>query len=385
MTYTWKYFKEKIIGQKGLLSIGFADIVGSAISALFWFYIASLLEPEKYGEIIYFIGIASLAQLVSSIGSNNTLTVYSAKGVKIQSTLFFLSMIATAGSIAVLAVYFNRIDTSILAAGYVVFSLINSILLGKKLFLKYSKIVLLQKILTLTLGLGFYFGFGPEGIIYGLAFSYIPYFIIFVKEFSETKINFRLLESRKGFIINNYVMSLTAGLGGTIDKLIVAPILGFVLLGNYSLSLQMLTMMMMVSSIIYKYLLPYEASGKSNNKIRQITIIISIGIAILGVTILPDAIDWLFPKFIDAKDTIQIMSIGVVPGTISILYSAKFLGREKSKIVLITKLVSLGLLVGGVIYFGPIYGATGLGWIVVGVMTWEAAFLAVINKMNRVN
>ena len=85
------------------------------------------------------------------------------------------------------------------------------------------------------------------------------------------------------------------------------------------------------------------------------------------------------------KDTIQIMSIGVVPGTISILYSAKFLGREKSKIVLITKLVSLGLLVGGVIYFGPIYGATGLGWIVVGVMTWEAAFLAVINKMNKVN
>ena len=100
---------------------------------------------------------------------------------------------------------------------------------------------------------------------------------------------------------------------------------------------------------------------------------------------MPDAIDWLFPKFIDAKDTIQIMSIGVVPGTISILYSAKFLGREKSKIVLITKLVSLGLLVGGVIYFGPIYGATGLGWIVVGVMTWEAAFLAVINKMNKVN
>ena len=31
----WKNFKDNIIGQKGLLSIGFADIVGSAIAAFF--------------------------------------------------------------------------------------------------------------------------------------------------------------------------------------------------------------------------------------------------------------------------------------------------------------------------------------------------------------
>ena len=180
-------------------------------------------------------------------------------------------------------------------------------------------------------------------------------------------------------------MSLTAGLTGTIDKLIIAPVLGFVLLGNYSLSLQMLTMMMMFSSIIYKYLLPYDASGQSNNKIRKITVIISIIIAILGVTVLPDVIDWLFPKFSDAKDTIQVMSIGVVPGTISILYSSKFLGMEKSRIVLITKLVSIISLSSGVLYIGPIYGTVGLGWIVVIVMTWEALFLFIINQKQKIS
>jgi len=380
---TLKNFKDKIIGKKGLLSIGFADIVGTVISGLFWLYIASQLNPEIYGEVIYFISIASLAQMISLLGSSNALTVYTAKNVKIQSTLFLISILAAAFSLVIITIFYNRIDAGLLAVGFVLFSLVNSVMLGKKLFVKYSKIVLSQKILTLVLGLGLYFVFDVYGIIYGLALSYIPHLFIFVKEFSGTKIDFTLLKPRKGFIINNYVMSLTAGLGGTVDKLIIAPVLGLALLGNYSLALQMLTIMMMFSEVVYKYLLPLDASGESNKKIRQIALIISIIITILGVTILPNVIDWLFPKYVDATDAIQIMSLAVVPGTIAILYSSKFLGMEKSKFVLTTKLVSLGVMVGGFLYFGPIYGAIGLAWIIVTIVTWEAIFLFIMNRTLR--
>ena len=383
MEDTWNTIKDSIIGKKGLLSIGFADIVGSVISGLFWLYIASQLNPEIYGELIYFISIAGLAQMVSLFGSSNALTVYTAKNVKIQSTLFVISILAAAISLAIITIFLNRIDVGLLAVGFVVFSLVNSVILGKKLFVKYSKLVLSQKILTLILGIGLYFVFDVYGIIYGLALSYIPHLVIFVKEFSRTKIDFTLLKPRKGFIINNYVMSLTAGLGGTVDKLIIAPVLGLALLGNYSLALQMLTMMMMFSAVVYKYLLPLDASGEPNKKIRQITIIISIIITVLGVTILPNVIDWIFPKFIDAKDAIQIMSIGIIPGTISILYSSKFLGMEKSKFVMITKLVSLGILIGGFLYFGPIYGTIGLAWIIVTIMIWEAIFLFIMSRSLR--
>jgi len=380
MEDTWNTIKDSIIGKKRLLSIGFADIVGSAISGLFWLYIASQLNPEIYGELIYFISIAGLAQMVSLLGSSNALTVYTAKNVKIQSTLFVISILAAAISLAIITIFLNRIDAGLLAVGFVVFSLVNSVILGKKLFIKYSKLVLSQKILTLILGIGLYFVFDVYGIIYGLALSYIPHLVIFVKEFSRTKIDFTLLKPRKGFIINNYVMSLTAGLGGTVDKLIIAPVLGFALLGNYSLAAQMLTMMMMFSAVIYKYLLPFDASGEPNKKIRQIALVISIIITILGVTILPNVIDWLFPKFIDAKDAIQIMSLGVVPGTISILYGSKFLGMEKSKIVMIPKLVSLGVVIGGFLYFGPIYGTVGLAWVIVTALTWESIFLFIMNR-----
>jgi O-antigen/teichoic acid export membrane protein len=380
MKNTWKNFKDNLIGKKGLLSIGFADVVGSAISGLFWLYIATQLNPDVFGELIYFISLAGLAQMVSLIGSSNALTVYTAKNVKIQSTLFVISILAAAISLAIITIFLNRIDAGLLAVGFVVFSLVNSVILGKKLFVKYSKLVLSQKILTLILGIGLYFVFDVYGIIYGLALSYIPHLVIFVKEFSRTKIDFTLLKPRKGFIINNYVMSLTAGLGGTVDKLIIAPVLGFALLGNYSLAAQMLTMMMMFSAVIYKYLLPFDASGEPNKKIRQIALVISIIITILGVTILPNVIDWLFPKFIDAKDAIQIMSLGVVPGTISILYGSKFLGMEKSKIVMIPKLVSLGVVIGGFLYFGPIYGTVGLAWVIVTALTWESIFLFIMNR-----
>ena len=383
MKGTWKNFKDNIIGQKGLLSIGFADIVGSAIAAFFWLYIASQLNPDVYGELIYFISIAGLAQMVSLLGSSNALTVYTAKNVKIQSTLFLISILAAAISLAIITIFYNRIDAGLLAVGFVVFSLVNSVILGKKLFVKYSKLILSQKILTLILGVGLYFVFDVYGIIYGLALSYIPHLVVFVKEFSRTRIDFALLKPRKGFIINNYVMNLVAGLGGTVDKLIIAPVLGLALLGNYSLALQMFTMMMMFSAVVYKYLLPFDASGKSNKKIRQIALVVSIIIAILGVTILPSVVDWLFPKYVDATDAIQIMSLGVVPGTISILYSSKFLGMEKSKFVMTTKLVSLGVMFGGFLYFGPIYGAIGLAWIIVAVLTWESIFLFIMNRTLR--
>ena len=385
MKNTLKNFKDYLTGKSGLLSIGFADIVGSAISGLFWLYIAAQLNPDIYGELIYFISIAGLAQMVSLLGSSNALTVYTAKNVKIQSTLFLISILSAVISLAIITIFLNRLDAGLLAVGFIVFSLLNSVLLGKKLFVKYAKLILSQKILTLILGLGLYFVFDAYGIIYGLALSYIPHLIIFVKEFSRTKIDFALLKPRKGFIINNYVMSLTAGLGGTVDKLIIAPVLGLILLGNYSLALQMFTIMMMFSAIVYKYLLPLDASGESNRKIRQMALVISIIITILGVTVLPNVIDWLFPKYVDATHAIQIMSLGVVPGTIAILYSSKFLGMEKSKFVMIPKLVSLGVLIGGFLYFGPIYGAIGLAWIIVTISVWESTFLLIMNRTLRVS
>ena len=99
---------------RNLLSIGIGDSIGNVLSAIFWFYIASVIDPEQYGEIFYFLGIAGLVAAASLIGTQNTIVVYTAKKIDIHSTLYFLSLIFGVISSIVIIFLFYRVDVSII-------------------------------------------------------------------------------------------------------------------------------------------------------------------------------------------------------------------------------------------------------------------------------
>ena len=353
-------FKEKIFGHKDLLSIGTANLFGSGISAIFWFSLASLINPEEYGQIHYFLAIAGMAQLLSLISTTNALQVYVAKNIKIHSTLFFISIIAGIVSSLVVFLFFSRTDTSLLVLGYIIFELSNGFLLGKKLFSNYAKFFLTQKILTVIFGLGLYFTFGVDGIIFGLVLSYVPYIWILVNEFRNTRIDFSLLKPRKGFLINNYGINISSAVGGQIDKLIIAPILGLELLGNYSLAMQFLVILLLLPTTVFKYLLTQDSSGKNTKNLKKNTIFASVGLATFGIVILPMIIPILFPNYIDTVIAIQIISVAIIPGTIGIFYDSKLLSIEKSKFLVIGKGIGFFTMISGFVILGPIYGIIGL-------------------------
>ena len=309
----WNTIRNKIQKQSGIFSIGISDVVGSGISGIFWLYLASVMDPENYGEVHYFLGIAGMAYIVSMLGSSHALTVYSAKKENIQSTLFLTSIIPSIISCIIIIVIFNRIDAGLLALGYVIFESVNSVVLGRKYYSKYAKMILIQKSLTISLGISFFYLFGTEGIIFAIALTFIPHLVIFLKEFKKTKIDFVLLKPKKNFLINNYLMTLSGSFGGQIDKIILAPLVGFGILGNYSLAIQIFTILVIFSSIMFKYLLPQDASGLFNKSLKKITVIIASGISILGILVLPEIISQFFPKFIETVDAISIMSLAVVP------------------------------------------------------------------------
>lgn len=379
----WNNFKEKIIGLKGLAAIGSADVIGSGISAVFWLYLASLINPENYGEIHYYLGIAGVASYISLVGAQNTIIVYSAKNVKIQSTLNFISLIVGTISSLTIIFIFYRIDAGIVLLGYIINTLAIGDLLGKRLYSNYTKYVLVQKILTLVLGIGFFYIFGADRVIYALAISYIFYIIRIYRVFKESKINFTLLKPRVGFIANNYVMSLIGGFSGQIDKIIIVPLLGFTILGNYSLALQVVAVLMVFSGFVFKYLLPQDSIKNQNIKLRKISIFVSGGIAVLSIILSPHIIPTLFPNYVQVVDAIQIMNLGVISGTITILYTSKFLGLEKSKFVLIGSLLSLITIVIGIILLGDIYGITGIAVAFVLSSSVNAVFLTTMNRIIK--
>jgi len=353
-------FKEKIFGHKDLVSIGSANLLGNGISAIFWFSLASLINPEEYGQIHYFLAIAGMAQLLSLISTTNALQVYVAKNIKIHSTLFFISIIAGIVSSLVVFLFFSRTDTSLLVLGYIIFELSNGFLLGKKLFSNYAKFFLTQKILTVIFGLGLYFTFGVDGIIFGLVLSYVPYIWILVNEFRNTRIDFSLLKPRKGFLINNYGINISGAVGGQMDKLIIAPILGLELLGNYSLAMQFAVILMLLPTTVFKYLLTQDSSGKNTKNLKKNTIFASVGLATFGIVILPMIIPILFPNYIDTVIAIQIISVAIIPSTIGIFYDSKLLSIEKSKFLVIGKGIGLFTMISGFVILGPIYGIIGL-------------------------
>ena len=369
---------------KNISAIGGADVFGTAMSAVFWFYLASQIEPSSYGEIHWFLGIAGIFSAIAMFGTINTITVYTAKKIQIQSTLNFISLSASVIlSLIVIVLFpsFYTIDVGIILIAYVINALAIGDLLGRKQYTSYSKYTLVQKGLTLGLGFLFYYLFGYEAIILALACSYMFYIKRIYSIFREMKIDFGLIKQRMGFITNNYLTFILTGAvgGGQIDKIIVAPLLGFAILGNYSLALQVINMMMIFPSIFYKYLLPQESSGVKNKKPKIIVIIFSISISVLGIFIAPTLIENLFPKFIEAVDAIKIMSLVVIPVSIALILEAEFLGNERSKIVIIGAGISLVFLTIGMIVLGSWFGIIGVAWSLVIATTAKTSFYLIKN------
>ncbi len=366
--------------NRDLINVGLGDIIGSGISALFWFYLATLLNPGSYGELHYLISIAGIVSYFALIGSQNTITVYVAKKIPIQSTFNLISLIGGVVGFVLLYLFFQRIDIGFLILGYIIYNLSTGGLLGKQEYKKYFKYVIIQKILTPILGLSLLFIFDIQGIIYGLALSYIAFSIIIIKNFKEIKIDFSLLRTRKGFIINNYFIVLSGTLHGQIDKIIVMPILGATILGNYSLSLQVISVMMIISSILYKYMLPQQSAGFNVEKIEKLIIITSVILTFVGFFIIPEVLPTVFPKYIEAVDTIKIMSLSMIPMSMVRIYQSKFLSMEKSRFVIIGLIISLSFLIPTMLIFGTMFGIIGIAVSFVLSISIQAFCFYLMNK-----
>ena len=345
---------------KGIISLSYGEIIGLGFSSIFWLWLAREISPEDYGEIHFFIGIVSMVGYIVTLGTTETITVFTAKKIPLQSTLFFISLITGGIGCIVLSIIFNRIDISILLFGYIINFLVIGELLGSQKFNTYSKFILLQKVLTLTLGISFYLIFKEEGIIFAIAITYLPLLSRFYQIFKREKIDFTLLRQKFEFVITNYSMKVTGGISGHIDAIIIAPILGMAIFGNYSLSLVIINMMMMAPNFIFKYLLPKESTGEKNTGFKKWSVILTSLIAISAIFVLPQIIPIVFPKFIEVLNIIQIMSISIIPRSIAGIYEAKFLGMEKSRYVLSGYLIHLVIMVVGMLGLGLLFGIVGM-------------------------
>ena len=370
-------------GLKDITTLSGANIIATAIGGIFWFYIASLVGEEGYGEISYYLSIATIGSIFAMLGASNTLVVYAAKGEKILPVISFITLILSAIAAFIVFLIFFNIGASLHLFTYVIFGLVTAELLGKKLYKLYSKYLITQKVLMVVLAISLYYLIGDGGVLIGISFSFLLLVIPLYSEFKKSKINFGVLKSKRNFMINNYVLDISRTFGWSLDKIIIVPMFGFAILGNYALGLQFYTIFLLLPSVIFQYILPQDASGTPNIMLKKITIVGSVGIAILGIIFSPIFVPMIFPEFDEAITIIQIMSLGVIPGTINYMYISKFLGGLRSKIVLSGSALYLGAIILGIIVLGRIFDVNGLAMAFVLAGTIESIFLIGVTEFEK--
>ena len=380
---------------RDISTIGLGDIIGSGITALFWFYLASILDPSGYGQIHYLISIAILTSTFTFLGTQNILVVYIAKNKDVVLTLLNLALAAGIIILIISTVAFDMFSVGLLILGIIVFTYGISRNLARKEFKKYSIYTILQKSLTAGLAILAYNFFGIEGIVYGIALSYFVYLKYIIEDikntklsYSQLKIHINELKINKNFILANYFLMITNSITNQVDKLLIVPILGFALLGNYSLALQIIMILTMLPGIIFKFALTsHVVEGKISKNLKRNSILLSFVFVFIGVVIAPIIIPHYFQKYTDVIDIIQIMSFSVIPITISLFYFAKFLAIENGKIPLYGGIISSSIMVLGMIVLGTIFEAKGIA--ITHVISYSSLclFYYIINKKieRRVN
>ena len=378
MKLGWNFIRSLLDNTKDVQHVGIGNIAGKVIVGIFWFYMATVLGSENYGQVSYLIALGSMGAAISMVGTSNTLIVYTAKKVPIESALYSIALILGTAAAIVLYIFSSNIIVSIFVFGYIFYNLGVAQLLGNKLYKKYAIILIIQKILFVSLALLFYHIIGFEGVVLGFALSMLVFSYIVLKEFRDTKIDFKILKPRFGFMINNYALTIEKVLNGQVDKLIIAPIFGFALLGNYALSIQFLSIMLIIPSIVFQYTLSQDATGNLSKKIKKISIGSSIMVACLGIVLSPILIPIIFPDYVEAIQLIQIISFMVIPSSIILAYNSELLGKEKSRFVLIGQGISVSVYLVGLLTLGAIIGINGVAISLVLSSICQAVFYIII-------
>ena len=373
----WKSIKQ-IKGLRSISQIGAATAGGNVIAAFFWIYMAELMGQEDYGELGYLLSIAAIASTISIVGGQWTMSVYTAKGVRIESSLYFISIITSTVTAIVLYFLFENVGIGVYVIGVVIFNLFVAEILGKKRYKTYSKIFFLQKIILVILAILLYYILGAEGVLLAYGISFLVFTSRIISTLRNHEFNFGLLRQRFKFWMFNYIIQLSNSARAQIDILLIGPLFGFTLVGNYFLGLQVVGLFLILPLIIFKYTLPQDSSGSSTKQIKIIAVVASIGFALLGIFVAPEVIPLVLPEYADTVELIPLLSLAIIPRTVTTMLMSGFLGKENNMHLLVGNLIAFSIVVLGILYLPEYFDIVGLAIAYVLSVTIQTIYLLII-------
>ena len=358
--------------------VGMGRIVTIALQALFYLLLAAFLVPDVYGELNLILALAGTFSTVSIYGLSISLQVFRAKNeTKVADQIITLFLILTSLS-AIILIPINPI-AAILCIGLSFFAMTQGQLLGLKEYKKFMLYSILKSATFFIIPIVLYFLFELQGIILGMAISN---FLGGIPIFRKLKIiSFSGLKNYSKVILHNYGLASGAHLPSMLDKLLIAPLFGFFIVGVYQFNFQVFVAIGVLPGVLYGYLLSEEASGIGHRKLSSLAIIASIILVVTVFFLAPILVPIFYPKYVDGIESLQIIAIAIIPQTVGAIYGSKLLAKESTKIGY-SAIVQIGSLLLLIALLGSLYGLVGLALSVLISQAANTLFLYMLYKKS---
>jgi len=340
---------------------------------------------HEYGLINYVVAIGSLSSSISLLGLNTTVTTLVPQGHKRIDIQANQVVLISATVCAIIASLFNWI-LGFFVLGMAFWMMSSYELLSRKLYSKYALNIIGSRALQLVLSIILYGFFGIFGIIVGFVIAFFAFSVTYFKTIPQFSKSFGKITKEFKTSLHLYSYNLSNALLLYLDKLIIAPIYGYTVLGYYQLGFQFLMFFSMISVSFYQYLIPEESSGRKRNKLRIYGIALSIIITILVFLLAPVILKVFFPNYINSLNSIRILSMGIIPMMITSTLNSKFLAMKLTRFVLISSIIYQVTQIILIIILGRQFGIDGIALSVVIAMIVQITFLGVAQlRINRKN
>jgi len=356
-------------------------VISAGLGGFFYLAFASLLEPEKYGEMSYIIALAATFSIISRFGLPLTVTVYLGKNnLNIVNQVNVL-VILTSGIASIILLFIN-VYASLLCFGLSLYLMTEGNLVGLRQYKKFLAISTLRGVLIIVIPLAFYFVFDLSGVILGMAIGYLLCIFPYIKSLKRKIDNFRDVREKINILIHNFGIEASQNLPRMVDKLLIVPLLGFAITCIYQFNFQILLLLQVLPTALYSFLLSEESRGIQNKKMIYLVVVGSGLLSFIVILVAPTLIPIFFSKYSDGILGLQIMSLSLVPFTISSVINAKLQARESTKIGY-SAIIRIGSLLGFIAVLSEPYGLVGLSISIVSSVVITTVFLLFLYYQSR--
>jgi len=348
-------FKKSI---QNLSILGGGQIVVILLGVVFYFGLAYILGPDKYGYLAYLISIATIVPAISMFGLSLSVVTFNAKKenelVKSANLLVFVTALIVSTILILIDPF-----VALLSFSFAIFQMQLGNRLGQKKYKIVSMLPVGRNVIWIALAFSLYFVMEVPGILLGMAIGNFALSFNYLKSLKHKGWDFNKLKRKFKIILQNFGVHLQQTIPNQVDKLVIVPLFGFHTTGIFHFAIQVLIVIELLTLVLFRFLLAEQSSEKISKRFIFLASLTSVVIILAGIYLAPIIIEILFSEYESSISAIQMIVFGVIPLICIAILNAKLQVLE-SNLVGYGVVVRIGANLALIPLLGGLMGITGL-------------------------